>query len=346
MMHSLSDHISIFRNREPFVFESGAVIPELEIAYQTWGTMKPDGSNVVWVCHALTANSNAVDWWNGVIGAGKPVDPAQHFIVCANIIGSCYGSSGPISLDPTTGKPFYLDFPTPSIRDMVRAFILLRKHLGISKIELLMGGSMGGYQVLEWAILEPACIQQLFLIATSPAESAWGQAIHAAQRMAIEADPSWKEPHSKAGQAGLMAARAIGMLTYRNYDIMVQRQQEPDPEKTSGFKAESYMRYQGTKLAQRFHVQSYYLLTRSMDAHHLARGRGGSLPEVLMSIQHPTLIIGISSDILCPVAEQKLMAGYMPNAVFQEMDSDFGHDGFLVEGEKISEALQHFLASN
>jgi len=339
----MKGNMKIFRSAEPFGFEGGAVLPGIEIAYHTYGTLNEDGSNVVWVCHALTASSDAAGWWPGLIGDDCTIDPSKYFIVCANILGSCYGTTGAASVNPLTGEPYYLDFPVPTIRDMVKAHMLLRKALGINRIHLLMGGSMGGYQALEWAVMEPEIIDRLFLIATSPAESAWGQAIHTAQRMAVEADATWKDRSETAGANGLKAARAIGMLTYRNYEIMVRMQQEPDPEKILNFRAESYIRYQGEKLVKRFNAQCYWILTRSMDTHQLSRGRGGNLETVLAAIKQPALIMGVASDILCPPAEQQFMAKHMPNAVYKEIDSAYGHDGFLVESGMIGGALAEFL---
>ncbi len=186
--------------------------------------------NVVWICHALPpipmSSAGGRAWW----GSTDIIDPETHFIVCANILGSCYGTSGPLSEDPDTGEIYFSSFPAITIRDMVKAHILLRKHLGIHRIDLLMGGSMGGYQALEWCLMEPAIIQDLFLIATSAAETAWGIAVHSAQRLAIEADATWKNPHEDAGSAGLSAASGIGILTYRNYTIMKEKQSDPDPE--------------------------------------------------------------------------------------------------------------------
>ncbi|HEY8916061.1 MAG TPA: alpha/beta fold hydrolase, partial [Chitinophaga sp.] len=215
---------NVLHIKEAFTLESGAILPELRIAYHTYGTLNADGSNVVWVCHALTANSDVVSWWAGLIGDNCVIDPAKHFIVCANILGSCYGSSGPLTHNQATGHPYFQTFPTVTIRDMVQAHILLRKHLGIDKIHLLIGGSMGGYQVLEWALAEPAAIEKLFLLCTGASESAWGIAIHTAQRLAIEADCSWQDATPQAGARGLKAARAIGMLTYRNYQTFVRTQ--------------------------------------------------------------------------------------------------------------------------
>jgi homoserine O-acetyltransferase len=228
---------------------------------------------------------------------------------------------------------------------MVRAHILLRQHLGIEKIDLLLGGSMGGYQALEWAIMEPSVIQKMFLIATAAAESAWAVAIHTAQRLAIEADPTWKDVKPNAGAKGLKAARAVGMLTYRNYAIFKEKQTDADPEKMDDFKASSYINYQGDKLVNRFNAYSYWLLTKSMDSHHLARGRGGDLKATLASIQTPTLIIGINSDILCPLAEQKFLEDHMPNANLVAIDSMYGHDGFIIETAQITTHLKAWLNS-
>lgn len=332
-----------FEYDQPFELEGGAVLPGITIAYHTYGQLNAAGSNVVWVCHALTANSDVAQWWPGVVGVHGAVRPDEYFIVCANILGSCYGSSGPISIDPQTGEPWYQRFPVVTIRDMVKAHILLRKHLEIERIWLLMGGSMGGYQVLEWAVMERAVIGRLFLIATSPAESAWGIAVHTAQRLAIEADPTWDAPTPEAGRRGLKAARAIGILTYRNYGIMVRTQTDPDREKLDLFRATSYIHYQGDKLTSRFHAYSYWLLTKAMDSHQLARGRGGSLEEVIQQIGQKTLLVGVTSDILCPVEEQLFMAAHLPDAEMVEIDSAYGHDGFMVEGQKIATLLGEWL---
>ena len=226
---------------------------------------------------------------------------------------------------------------------MVKAHVILREALGIQSVALLMGGSMGGYQVLEWALLEPAVIQKLFLIATSSSESAWGVAIHTAQRLAIEADATWKGMDANAGAAGLKAARAIGMLTYRNYQIFKESQTDPDSEKIDGFKASSYINYQGDKLVQRFNAYSYWLLTKSMDSHDLSRGRGMDLMQTLKGITIPTLIIGIKSDILCPLDEQRFMAAHLSNVQLVEIDSSYGHDGFIIETKQITSHLAPFL---
>jgi homoserine O-acetyltransferase len=335
--------MKFFHYDKSFQLESGITLPGLVLAYHTFGKLNEEKSNVVWVCHALTANSNAEDWWKGVIGPNGFIDPEKYFIVCANILGSCYGTTGPLTLDSSTGRPYFSKFPLVTIRDMVHANMLLREYLDIHKIHLLMGGSMGGYQVLEWCVMEPGVVENSFLIGTSATESAWGIAVHTTQRLAIEADPTWKEDNANAGQKGLKAARAIGMLTYRNYGILVDKQTDPDTEKIDNFKASSYINYQGDKLVNRFNAYSYWLLTKSMDSHNISRGRGGKPENVLKEIKQNTLIIGISSDILCPLHEQELLTQHIPNSTLVEIDSPYGHDGFITEAGKITEELRKWM---
>jgi len=335
--------MEVFHYQHSFELENGHILPEIMVAYHTYGTLNADKSNVVWICHHLTASSAVLKWWPGVVGEGCVLDPARYFIVCANILGSCYGSTGPHSMDPATKAPYFSSFPAVTIRDMVKAHILLRQYLGIDTIHLLVGGSMGGYQAMEWAYSEPEIIKRLFLLATSATESAWGIATHTAQRLAIEADSSWLEPSAEAGARGLKAARAIGMLTYRNYGIMVKNQTDTDTEKLDNYRASSYINYQGDKLVKRFNAYCYWLLTKAMDSHHMARGRGGDIDKVLQRMPQPTLIIGVSSDILCPLEEQRHLALQMPAATLIEIDSGYGHDGFMVESEKIARFLSSWL---
>ena len=330
-----------FHRYQPFPLENGQILEDIRIGYHTYGNLNAAADNVVWICHALTANSDVVRWWPGMVGEHRYINPEKHFIVCANILGSCYGSSGPLTENVKTGNNYFSTFPQITIRDMVKAHRLLCKHLGIQKIKLCLGGSMGGYQVLEWALEDPDLFDKLFLIATSAAESAWGVAIHTAQRLAIEADPTWRNDSPDAGAKGLKAARAIGMLTYRNYKSFVATQRDEEPVLDT-YKAETYIHHQGNKLVKRFNAQSYHLLTRAMDSHHIGRGRG-SLESALETIHIPTLVIGISSDLLCPVEEQRFIAAHIPGAVFHEIDSPYGHDGFLIEGEKITAVLETFL---
>lgn len=328
---------------QPVTLECGGILPEVTIAYTTYGKLNATKNNVVWVCHALTANADVADWWKGVVGIGNALNPDDHFIVCANILGSCYGTTGPLSINPATKLPYHHSFPFITIRDMVQVHILLRKHLQIDSIYLLVGGSMGGYQALEWSVMENNIVQHLFLLATSATESAWGIATHTAQRLSIEADCTWNSNTPSAGAKGLKAARAIGMLTYRNYAIMVQTQSDDDVEKTDGFKAASYIQYQGDKLVNRFNAISYWLLTKAMDSHHIGRGRQKSTKAMLQQIKQPTLVIGVSSDILCPVMEQEMITDNLPQAKLVIIDSDYGHDGFMVESQSISNYLTVWL---
>lgn len=330
-----------FNSPEPFLTENGKLLALPELAYCTYGTFVPGKSKVVWVCHALTASAECAEWWPDLVGRGKAIAPENYFIICANIPSSCYGSSGPMSINPETQEPYYGDFPLFTVRDIVQMHIRLRKQLGIDKIHLLIGGSMGGYQCLEWALTEPQLIEHLALVATGARESAWGIAIHTAQRIAIETDPSFGEKRADAGANGLKAARAIGMLTYRNYRAFVNTQTDED-ERTDDFRASSYIHYQGEKLVKRFNAYSYWLLSKTMDTHNVARGRG-KMEAVLGRVKAHTICIGISSDILCPVNEQQFMAAHIPGAKFVEIDSPFGHDGFLVEGKKIGEIISDFL---
>lgn len=332
---------SIFHSKSAFTTESGKTISNLGLAYCTSGNFVPGKSKVVWVCHALTASADCEDWWPDLIGKEKAISPEEYFIVCMNIPSSCYGSTGPMSVNEKTHKKYFGDFPVFTIRDIVRATILLREYLQIEKIHLLIGGSMGGYQCVEWAVMENERIENLALVATGARESAWGIAIHTSQRLAIETDPTFGEMEEDAGAKGLKTARAIGMLTYRNYRAFVKTQTDDD-DRMENFRSESYIHYQGDKLVKRFNAYSYWLLTKSMDSHNVARERG-KMEGVLKKIKAKTICIGISSDMLCPVDEQKFLAENIPNAKFVEIDSPFGHDGFLVEGEKIGKIVNDFI---
>ena len=335
-----------FLSSQSFDLEMGGKLPELKIAYYTYGTLNDKKSNVLWICHALTADANAENWWNGLIGEGKIFDTSKYFIVCANILGSCYGSTSANTINPLTNKKYGIDFPFFTIRDMVKAHQLLKNHLNIDKIKLLVGGSMGGYQALEWAIIDPNSIENLFLIATSAEESAWGKAIHTAQRLAIAADPDWTKGEIGIGDNGLKAARGIGMLTYRNYELFKKQQSDSDVEVYQHHRATNYIKYQAQKLADRFDALSYYKLTEAMDSHQLARGRANTVDMVLKQIKIPSLVIGISSDLLCPIQEQKFLAEHLHNAEFYEIDSSYGHDGFLIESDKIGSILSNWMQRN
>lgn len=335
--------IQFFQSPEPFPLENGGVLPELTLGFHTFGTLNDKRNNVIWVCHALTANSDVSDWWSGLFGPGNVFDPEKYFIVCANMIGSCYGSTGPRSINPSTGKAYGTDFPLVSIRDLARSQDMLRQHLDIESIALCIGGSCGGHQVLELAFLIPEKIKKIALLVCAARESAWAIAIHESQRMAIEADPSWTNDEDNSGQAGLRAARAIGLLSYRSIEAYRDTQTDAD-ERSDRFRAASYMNYQGEKLVRRFYSQSYWQLTKTLDTHHVGRGRGG-IAAALAQLTMPAFVFSIQQDLLIPPFEQEQLAKHLPTAEFCSMDSIFGHDGFLIETEVLREKLTAFLGS-
>jgi len=328
----------------PFPLESGDTLAGARVAYRTWGQLNATRDNVVWVCHALTANADVLDWWPGLFGTGCFFDPADWFIVCANVLGSCYGSTSPLASDPATGQGRFKDFPLLTIRDLVAAHEALRQELGLAHIHTLIGGSLGGQQALEWAASQPDSVGHLVVIATSARHSAWGIAFNEAQRMAIEADATYHENRPGGGDAGLAAARAVALLSYRGYDAYANTQTEPDPTRLRDFRASSYQRYQGNKLVARFDAYSYVVLTRVMDSHNLGRNRGG-VAAALAGIRARTLVLGITSDVLFPLSEQREMTQGIPGAVYGELDSSFGHDGFLLETAKITQSLEVFYAA-
>ncbi len=323
------------------ILESGEVLASPEIAYHTYGNLNSEKSNVIWACHAFTANSDVLSWWNGLFGVGCLYDPSHHFIVCANILGSCYGTTGPLSINHQTGKPYYGLFPHITIRDMVEAHILLKAHLGIEKIHTLIGGSMGGQQALEWAILEPEAIRNLVLVATNSRHSPWGIAFNEAQRMAIFADAEYGTEKDNAAANGMKAARAIAMLSYRNYQTYSLTQNDEGDRNIFSPKAATYQQYQGEKLALRFNAYSYITLSKAMDAHDVSRNRG-SIEEALLIIEANTLLISVSSDILFPPEEQKILAFQIPNASHISINSLYGHDGFLIETTALTRSIITF----
>lgn len=330
-----------FHYQKKFELESGSTLPGFQLKYSTLGKLNADRSNVVWVCHALTGSADFTDWWSGLFNEGRFFDPRQYFIICANVLGGCYGSTGHLSLNPETGKPYFHTFPTLTNRDVVQAFDLLRQSLGIEQVHTLIGGSLGGQQVLEWAVQQPDVFQHIIPIATNAVHSPWGVAFNEAQRMAIEADATWKENDHRAGTEGLKAARAIGMISYRYYDTYGQTQAEKSDEKIDDFRAATYQRYQGQKLANRFNAFTYYSLSKMMDSQNLGRNRG-SIVAALKSIKARTLVVGIDSDILFPLNEQKFLVENIPNARLEVMTSLYGHDGFLVEFEQLSGHIKKF----
>ena len=332
----------VFTYNKPFRLESGALLNEYHLAYTTLGKLNDAKDNAVWIFHALTANSDPSEWWSGLVGDGKLFDPAKHFIVCANMPGSAYGSIGPMDTNPLTKELYYHDFPWFTTRDMVRAYDPLRKFLGIEKIYIGIGGSMGGQQLLEWAIEEPQLFAHIVPIATNAFHSAWGIAFNASQRLAIEADQTWTNKTADAGSEGLIAARSIALLSYRHYDAYGISQIEESNDEVENFKSESYQRYQGEKLVKRFNAFSYYFLSKGMDAHNVGRSRP-SIEMALKEIVAKTLVIGISNDILFPISEQQFLSNSISGASFKSIESFYGHDGFLLEYDQITKAINSFL---
>lgn len=341
----MEKHDHIFHFNQKFELEAGESLPGFQLKYTTLGKLNAERNNVVWVCHALTGSSDFTDWWGGLFTHEGPFDPACCFVICANVLGGCYGSTGPLSVNLQTGKPYYHDFPFITIRDIVRALDLLRVELKIERVHTLLGGSLGGQQVLEWAILRPEVFQHIIPISCNASFSPWGIAFNEAQRMAIEADHTWKENHQRAGAGGLKAARAIGMISYRQYQIYQETQREKNNQTLDDFRASTYQRYQGDKLANRFNAYTYWILTKVMDSHNVGRQRT-SIEHALNSIKAKTLVIGIESDILFPVHEQKFLATHIPNAAFDSIDSFYGHDGFLVESEQIKKIIKRHFKKN
>ncbi|MGL1888265.1 MAG: homoserine O-acetyltransferase [Reichenbachiella sp.] len=333
----------ILKVNKAFPLERGGELPELEISYHTWGELNEAKDNVLWVFHALTANSDLGDWWPDILSDASALNPKKYFIICANILGSPYGTTSPLTINPATKEQYYSDFPLYTIRDMVNVHKILRDHLGIEKVAVALGGSMGGFQAYEWAVQEPDFFEKLILVVTGPKESPWRIAVHSAQRIAIEADPTWQEHHMMAGEHGVAAARAIGMLSYRNHTIFNKTQ--PDLEsKVDGFNSESYMRYQGKKLIDRkFQGHLLWSLTKAMDSHDIGRDRGG-VEKALQSIKAEVLQVSIDSDILFTTDEQEYIASHTPKVSYKEIQSLYGHDGFLTEFGKINKLMIEFLA--
>ena len=334
----------IYRHNSPIVLESGAILPEVEIAYDTFGTLSPARDNVIWVCHALTANSDVADWWPHTVEEGRFLDPTRYFIICANFLGSHYGTTSPLRINPTTGKKWYYDFPRISVRDMVRCHQLLAKHLRIECVKMLIGSSIGGFQCMEWAIMEPDFMEHLALIATTTCSEPWAAAFNESQRMAIRLDRTWGEERDDAGLDGMAVARSIALISYRGGAAYNATQQEREHPEEASFerRAHSYQQYQGEKLRRRFNALSYYRLSEAVDSHNIARGRG-SIAEALKAIKARTLVVAISSDILFPVEAHAPLREHIAEVEYHLIESEFGHDGFLVEHEKLNTIIQNFI---
>lgn len=333
----------IFTYDAPFRLECGEVLPSLTIAYDTFGEMNADRSNVIWVAHALTANSDVADWWPHTVEEGCFLDPAKYFTVCANFLGSHYGTTGPLTVNPATGEPWYGDFPLVTVRDMVRAHQLLAEHLGINRVKMLIGSSIGGFQCLEWCVMQPDFAEHAAFIATTPRTKPWAAAFNESQRMAIECDPTFGERNLEAGLAGMATARSLALLSYRGGVAYDRTQEDAEPDEAGiERRVHSYQRYQGEKLRRRFNAYSYYRLSQAVDSHNLGRGRG-RVEDVLRGIKAKSLVVAITSDILFPPSDHTVMVENIPDVEYHLIDSDFGHDGFLVEYEQLNRIILDFL---
>lgn len=325
-----------------FEFEAGGEIENLRVAYHS-STEKYEGQKVIWICHALTADSNPEEWWPELVGPGKLFDTERYFVVCGNMLGSCYGSSGPSDIDPKTGRPYFLDFPKVTVRDIVHGLDIVREHLGIEKIDLLVGASIGGFQALEYSIMFPDIIKRAVYIATLGRVTPWLSAFEESQRMAIEADKSFRACESlEGGSEGLKCARSIAMLSYRTEEGYNIKQWEDSDDVVFAGKAASYQRYQGKKLSKRFDAYSYWYLSYSVDSANIGRGRGGEKKALAMIKTRPVLI-GIDTDLIFPSRSIRKMAEHISGSTFFEIKSNFGHDGFLIETQQIEDIIAQML---
>lgn len=326
-----------------FTLECGKSLTNPRFAVQKWGNVE-SATKTVWVCHALTGNHRVHEWWDGLFGMDKCFDPNHWNIICVNVLGSCYGSEGPVN-PSSPEKSLLLEFPLITIKDMVKGLEFVRETLQIDEIDLLIGASVGGQQALEWITQFPERFKSFIPIATNVKHSPFGIAFNEAQRLALEADQSFrKNPSVSGGRSGLIAARSIGMISYRTYQGYAITQKETE-SKFDEFKASSYQKYQGEKLANRFNAYSYWYLSKAMDSHDLGRG-SETIENRLLRIKVPTLVIGIDSDLLFPIQEQEFIAANIKNAQLLTLSSNFGHDGFLVEFEPLDQSIRTFIKQN
>jgi homoserine O-acetyltransferase/O-succinyltransferase len=329
---------------KPFTTESGHTFAAPEVAFKTWGKLNKSRDNVILICHALTGNADADDWFPGLFEENGLIDMDEHFVICINVPGSCYGSIGPSTINPETGNPYQGHFPEITIRDMVRFQQQVLDELEIKGIEVVIGGSMGGMQALEFAIMDSR-VRAAIPIAMGKAHTPWAIGISHVQRQAIYNDPDWNDGfyNSKSPpERGLANARMMAMLTYRAPSDYEQKFGRNLQDGTDEYQVESYLSYQGEKLINRFDANSYVILTRSMDTHDVARGRK-NYKEVLGQIKIPVLIVGIDTDLLYPVSEQKELHELIPNSEYREITSPHGHDAFLIEFEQLNKITKKFL---
>jgi len=335
-----------------FPLENGTTLRDVPVAYQTWGTLDEAGTNAVLACHALTGDTDLTDWWPGMLGPDRALDPTQDFVVCLNVPGSPYGSVAPVTEDPNTGVPYGADFPPFTIRDTVRLHRRALEQMGVRQVACALGGSMGGMHVLEWAFETTddgaPFVRSLVPIAVGGRHTAWQIGWSEAQRQAIYADPKWRDgryPPDDPPTSGLAAARMMAMVSYRSQPSFEGRfgREVMDDHDDRPYAVESYLRYQGEKLVDRFDAGCYVALTKQMDSHDVARGRG-DYEAVLASIRQPTLVVGIDSDVLYPLREQEELAEHLPHATLEVLSAPHGHDAFLIEFDLLSELVTEWRA--
>jgi homoserine O-acetyltransferase len=340
----ISDQTEFLDIEGPVDLERGRSLPHVRIAYRTWGRPR---ANATLVCHALTGSADADDWWAELFGPGRALDPERDFIVCANVLGGCYGTTGPTSRSSGAFEPYGSDFPEVTIRDIVHVQARLLDSLGVETLDLVVGGSMGGMQVLEWPLLYPDRVKAIAPIAAGPTQSAWGIALSEAQRQAIKADANFaggRYPLGAGPAQGLAAARSMAMISYRsphNFEARFGRESND----AADFEVQSYLRHQGDKLVNRFDANTYLTLMAAMDSHDVGRGRG-PVAEVLGSITQPALVISVSSDGLYPAAEVAAMADLLPNGELHEVDAPHGHDAFLIRVAEVNHRLVRFIEAH
>jgi homoserine O-acetyltransferase len=346
LSEQISDETQYLKLDGAFELETGEQLDELVIAYRTWGNIENADRRAILICHALTGSADVDAWWPGIIGADGAFDPRHDFIVCANILGSCYGTTGPVSSRPGDDAPYRAGFPRISVRDMVNAQALLLDHLDVQQLELVTGPSLGGMQALEWALMFPDRVSCVVPIGVGGQHSAWCVAISEAQRAAIAADPNWQGGYyddATRPDRGLAAARMMAICTYRSsqsFNERFGRQQDGQ----GLFDVQSYLNYQGDKINSRFDANTYVTLTHAMHTHDLARDRG-DYAVVLDKLRQAALVVSVSSDALYPPEEQRALAAALPNAQYAVLDSAHGHDGFLIETDAVAKLIAEFRVS-